>query len=105
MRRLMLGAVSVAIAITAGCSALGRQAFKEPVVRLQDVRQFPRFPEAAIRQVVNSFLDPVALKIHLRTGIEHHAIDALLRERVRGHAARCSRTDDEYVVLRCSHDF
>jgi LEA14-like dessication related protein len=28
----------VAIAITAGCSALGKQAFKEPVVRLQDVR-------------------------------------------------------------------
>jgi LEA14-like dessication related protein len=33
----MLGAVSAAIVVTAGCSALGRQAFKEPVVHLQDV--------------------------------------------------------------------
>lgn len=38
MRRLMLGAVSAAIVITAGCSALGRQAFQQPIVRLQDVR-------------------------------------------------------------------
>jgi LEA14-like dessication related protein len=38
MRRLMLGAATAAIAITAACSALGRQAFKEPIVRLQDVR-------------------------------------------------------------------
>jgi LEA14-like dessication related protein len=38
MRRLMLGAVSAAIAVTAGCSALGRQAFQQPIVRLQDVR-------------------------------------------------------------------
>jgi LEA14-like dessication related protein len=38
MRRLMLGAVSAAIAITAGCSALGRQAFQQPIVHLQDVR-------------------------------------------------------------------
>lgn len=39
MRRLMLGAVSTAIVVTAaGCSALGRQAFKEPIVHLQDVR-------------------------------------------------------------------
>jgi LEA14-like dessication related protein len=37
MRRLMLGAAAAAIAITAGCSALGRQAFKEPIVHLQDV--------------------------------------------------------------------
>ena len=38
MRRLLLGAATAAIAITAACSALGRQAFKEPIVRLQDVR-------------------------------------------------------------------
>lgn len=38
MRRLMLGAATAAIAITAGCSALGRQVFKEPVVRLENVR-------------------------------------------------------------------
>jgi LEA14-like dessication related protein len=38
MRRLMLGAVSAAIVITAGCSALGRQAFQQPIVHLQDVR-------------------------------------------------------------------
>jgi LEA14-like dessication related protein len=38
MRRLMLGAVSAAVAVTAGCSALGRQAFQQPIVRLQDVR-------------------------------------------------------------------
>jgi LEA14-like dessication related protein len=38
MRRLMWGAATAAIAITAGCSALGRQAFKQPVVHLQDVR-------------------------------------------------------------------
>ncbi len=38
MRRVTLGVVSAAIAITAGCSALGKQAFKEPVVHLQDVR-------------------------------------------------------------------
>ena len=37
MRRLMLGAATAAIAFTAGCSALGRQAFKEPIVHLQDV--------------------------------------------------------------------
>ena len=38
MRRLMLVAVAAAIAVAAGCSALGKQAFKEPVVTLQDVR-------------------------------------------------------------------
>jgi LEA14-like dessication related protein len=38
MRRLMLCAVSAAMVVTAGCSALGRQAFKEPIVRLEDVR-------------------------------------------------------------------
>jgi LEA14-like dessication related protein len=38
MRRVMLGAVTAAVAITAGCSALGRQAFQQPVVRLQSVR-------------------------------------------------------------------
>jgi LEA14-like dessication related protein len=37
MRRLMLGAVTAAIAVTAGCSALGKQAFQQPVVHLQDV--------------------------------------------------------------------
>ena len=37
MRRFMLGAATAAIAITAGCSALGKQAFKEPVVQLKDV--------------------------------------------------------------------
>ena len=38
MPRLMLGAAAAAIAITAGCSALGRQAFQQPIVHLQDVR-------------------------------------------------------------------
>jgi LEA14-like dessication related protein len=38
MRRVMLGAVAAAVAVTAGCSALGRQAFKEPIVHLQNVR-------------------------------------------------------------------
>ncbi|MBA3671795.1 MAG: LEA type 2 family protein [Gemmatimonadaceae bacterium] len=38
MRRLMLGAASAAIVLAAGCSMLGKQAFQEPVVRLQDVR-------------------------------------------------------------------
>ena len=38
MRRLMFGVVSAAAAVTAGCSALGRQAFQQPIVHLQDVR-------------------------------------------------------------------
>jgi LEA14-like dessication related protein len=38
MRRLMLGAVAAAVVGVGGCSALGRQAFKEPVVQLRDVR-------------------------------------------------------------------
>jgi LEA14-like dessication related protein len=38
MRRLVLGAASAAIALTVGCSALGRQAFQQPIVHLQDVR-------------------------------------------------------------------
>jgi len=38
MRRLMLGAVAAVVVGVAGCSALGRQAFKEPVVQLRDVR-------------------------------------------------------------------
>ena len=38
MRRLMWGAATAAIAIVAGCSALGKQAFQQPVVHLQDVR-------------------------------------------------------------------
>jgi len=38
MRRLMFGAVAAAVVGVAGCSALGRQAFKEPVVQLRDVR-------------------------------------------------------------------
>lgn len=38
MRRLMLGAAWAAVVLTAGCSVLGRQAFQQPIVRLQDVR-------------------------------------------------------------------
>src|SRR3982750_3617950 len=38
MRRLMLGAAAAAIALTGGCSALGRQAFQQPIVHLQDVK-------------------------------------------------------------------
>ena len=38
MRRFMLGAATAAIAVVAGCSALGKQAFQQPVVHLQDVR-------------------------------------------------------------------
>lgn len=38
MRRFMSGAAIVAIAAVAGCSVLGKQAFQEPVVRLQDVK-------------------------------------------------------------------
>jgi LEA14-like dessication related protein len=34
----MLGAAVAAIAVVAGCSALGRQAFQQPIVHLQDVR-------------------------------------------------------------------
>ncbi|MEP6618940.1 MAG: LEA type 2 family protein [bacterium] len=37
MRRFMLGAATAAIAITAACSALGKQAFQQPVVQLKDV--------------------------------------------------------------------
>jgi LEA14-like dessication related protein len=37
MRRLMLSAATAAIAITAGCSALGKAAFQQPVVNLKDV--------------------------------------------------------------------
>ena len=38
MRRLMLSAATAAIAVVAGCSALGKQAFQQPIVHLQDVR-------------------------------------------------------------------
>jgi LEA14-like dessication related protein len=38
MRRVMLGAVAAAMVAVSGCSAIGRQAFQQPVVRLQDVR-------------------------------------------------------------------
>ena len=38
MRRVMWGAVAAAVMGVAGCSAIGRQAFQQPVVRLQDVR-------------------------------------------------------------------
>jgi LEA14-like dessication related protein len=37
MRRLMLGAAAAAIVTTVACSALGRQAFQQPVVNLKDV--------------------------------------------------------------------
>src|SRR6476660_369426 len=37
MRRLVLGAATVAIAATAACTALGKQAFQQPVVQLKDV--------------------------------------------------------------------
>jgi LEA14-like dessication related protein len=37
MRRLTLGVASAALVLTAGCSALGRQAFEQPVVQLKDV--------------------------------------------------------------------
>ncbi len=37
MRRLMLAAATAAIGVTAGCSALGKQAFQQPVVQLKDV--------------------------------------------------------------------
>ena len=35
MRRVMLGAVAAAMVAVSGCSAIGRQAFQQPVVRLQ----------------------------------------------------------------------
>jgi LEA14-like dessication related protein len=38
MRRLMLGAATAAIAVTGACSAIGRQAFQQPVVNLKDVQ-------------------------------------------------------------------
>jgi LEA14-like dessication related protein len=38
MRRLMWGAASAAIVAVAGCSMLGKQAFQQPIVHLQDVR-------------------------------------------------------------------
>ena len=37
MRRVVVGVASVAIAATAACSALGKQAFQQPVVQLKDV--------------------------------------------------------------------
>jgi len=37
MRRLMFG-VTAAIAFVAGCSTLGKQAFQQPIVHLQDVK-------------------------------------------------------------------
>jgi LEA14-like dessication related protein len=37
MRRLMLGATAAAIAVTAGCSTLGKAAFQQPIVNLKDV--------------------------------------------------------------------
>jgi LEA14-like dessication related protein len=37
MRRLVLGAATAAIALTGACSALGKQAFQQPVVQLKDV--------------------------------------------------------------------
>ena len=38
MRRLVWGAATAAVALSAGCSALGRQAFQEPIVALKDVQ-------------------------------------------------------------------
>ena len=38
MRRLMFVTATAAIATIAGCSALGKQAFQQPIVHLQDVR-------------------------------------------------------------------
>lgn len=38
MRRLMFGAATAAIAIVTGCSVLGKQAFQQPIVHLQDVK-------------------------------------------------------------------
>ncbi|MEP6989950.1 MAG: LEA type 2 family protein [bacterium] len=38
MRRLVLGAAVAAVAVIAGCSTLGKQAFQQPIVHLQDVR-------------------------------------------------------------------
>ncbi len=37
MRRLMWGAAAAAVVSVAGCSALGKQAFQQPVVQLKDV--------------------------------------------------------------------
>jgi LEA14-like dessication related protein len=38
MRRLVLAGVVTTVAIVAGCNALGKQAFQQPIVHLQDVR-------------------------------------------------------------------
>ncbi|MFI5227639.1 MAG: LEA type 2 family protein [Gemmatimonadales bacterium] len=38
MRRLAMAAASAALVATAGCSVLGRAAFKNPIVHLRDVR-------------------------------------------------------------------
>ena len=37
MRRLLFSAATAAIAITAGCSTLGKAAFQQPIVNLRDV--------------------------------------------------------------------
>jgi LEA14-like dessication related protein len=38
MRRLVLGGVAAALVGVAGCNAIGKQAFQQPIVHLQDVR-------------------------------------------------------------------
>ena len=38
MRRLFVGAASAAMVLAAACGALGKQAFQQPIVHLQDVR-------------------------------------------------------------------
>jgi LEA14-like dessication related protein len=38
MRRLVSGAAIVAVAVVVGCSALGKQAFQQPIVHLQSVK-------------------------------------------------------------------
>ena len=38
MRRLMFVTATAVIATVAGCSVLGKQAFQQPIVHLQDVR-------------------------------------------------------------------
>ena len=81
MRRLVLGAATVAIAATAACSALGKQVFQQPVVRLKDVTVQGIGLTGGIGDAVAS--EQIDDVFHHRTVSDrHHRFGAIDRERL-----------------------
>ena len=99
---------TAAIAVTAGCSALGKQAFKEPVVQLQDVRvngvgTHGRQPRRAAERLQPERLSTRRDAADLQRARRRQRA---VRRRARSTAgSRCSSNDSSMVTIPVSFTY